>query len=413
MRQSPFFASLLFRMPMIVSYEIPTMATDGLVVLWNPVFVDMLRRKDIVFVLLHEVQHVVFKHPMRCPLNVSSLKTLMDLFNRTKQQDPFLKTQIAAMQKVLKKWNFATDHAINLNIRDNVGLKPTEHLMENFKPLMDDKYKEWGAEKIYKDLPDPDENPEDEGKGGVGDVLPVGMGELDKHEQKDAEKELEAAVHAAAVIAKKAGNLPGGMEKVIKDMYTTTTPWQDILRTQIATVASKMDYTYLRPNKRFANHMMDHGVIMPGLIGEEYADMYFVMDTSGSVSDNDKRILASELRRILEDYQVRIHLIYCDTKVHGDPIVLTQEDIKQDGLSLEIKGYGGTDFRPAFRYINEHRDDVDPEMVVYLTDMCPNTWDLGQEPPYNVYWAVLPQGSRDAKPPWGTKIQIELNGDRK
>jgi predicted metal-dependent peptidase len=149
---------------------------------------------------------------------------------------------------------------------------------------------------------------------------------------------------------------------------------------------------------------------MPGLYGEEYADMYFVMDTSGSVSDDDRAILTSELRRILEDYNVAIHLIYCDTRVHGDPIRLTREDIQNGHLSLELKGYGGTDFRPAFKYINDHMDEVTPELVIYLTDMYPNTWSLGDEPPYSVFWACLPQGQRDAKPPWGQVVQIELEG---
>lgn len=429
MRQSPFFASLLFRMPMICNYQVPTMGTDGLVVLYNPFFVNLLKRKDLVFVMLHEIQHVLFKHPMRCPLNPKSLEQLMKTFSKQKQKDPFLQAQVEDMKAILKKWNYATDYAINLNIRDNVKLKPTDHLVKDVGMLIDDQYKDMTAEQIYKKLPDPDpSSPKedddcqgglasllegDDGGQGMGGVLPVGMGELDGLEVKDAEKELDANVHAAAAAARKAGNLPGGMEKLIEDLYTTTTPWEDIMRTQISAVVSKMDYTWLRPNKRYGQHLLDHGVIMPGLYGEEYADMYFVMDTSGSVSDDDRAILASELRRILEDYNITIHLIYCDTQVQGDPVKLTRQDIQNGALKLELKGYGGTDFRPAFKYINEHLDEIEPEMVIYLTDMYPNTWSIGPEPPYSVFWACLPQGQKDAKPPWGQVVQIELEGRKK
>jgi len=346
----------------------------------------------------------------------------MKVFNRQKVKDPFLKSQLDEMMAKLKKWNYATDYVINLNIRDNVKLKPTDHLLNEVGMLIDDKYKDMTAEQVYKLLKDEPPKPpnpdQSQGAGladsgqGMGGVLPVGMGELDGMEQKDAEKELDANVQQAVTVARKAGNLPGGMEKIIEDLYTTTTPWQDIMRTQISSVVSKMDYTFMKPNKRYGQHMINHGVIMPGLYGEDYADMYFVMDTSGSVSDNDRAILTSELRRILEDYNVAIHLIYCDTRVHGDPIRLTREDIQNGKLSLRLEGYGGTDFRPAFKYINDHMDEITPELVIYLTDMYPNTWALGDEPPYSVFWACLPQGQKDAKPPWGQVVQIELEGSK-
>ena len=150
MRQSPFFAALLFRMPMVCSYQIPTMATDGLVVLYNPLFVTTLKRKDVVFVLLHEIQHVLFKHPIRCPINPGSLENLVKMFDRQTVKDPFLKSQLDEMMAKLKKWNYATDYVINLNIRDNVKLKPTDHLLKEVGMLIDDKYKDMTAEQVYK-----------------------------------------------------------------------------------------------------------------------------------------------------------------------------------------------------------------------------------------------------------------------
>ena len=407
MKKSPFFANLLFRMPVIINYDIPTMATDGLVLIHNPLFTTALKRKDLIFVLLHEIQHVFFKHPMRCPVNFKDFETFTRMFQTDEIQDPFMKQQLDQMKAVLGKWNIACDHVVNLNCRDNMKIPPTEHLVKNIGIQMDDKFKGKTSEEVFKQLPDI-EDPDFDQEQGFGAILPVGMGEMDDLEKKDAEKELDQNVQAAVVAARKAGNLPGGVEKVIEDLYTTKTPWQDIMRTQISAVVSKMDYTFQRPNRRFAQHQANHGVILPGLWGEEFADMYFIMDTSGSVSEQDRVILVSELKQILEDYGVRIHLIYCDTKVQGDPIVLTREDIRNGKLQIELKGYGGTDFRPAFQYVNEHLDEIHPEMVVYLTDMYPNTWNLGPEPPYSVFWAVLPQGTKSATPPWGVQIHIEL-----
>jgi len=71
----PFYASLLIDNMERVETETlpngapcPVMATDGYHLYWNPVTVPRLRQEDMIFVVVHELEHVRLGHhlPMRC-----------------------------------------------------------------------------------------------------------------------------------------------------------------------------------------------------------------------------------------------------------------------------------------------------------------------------------------------------------
>ncbi len=410
MQKHSFFAMLLFKMPSEICYQIPTMATDGTHLLYNPVFVaEQLLRKDVIFVLLHEIEHVFFKHHIRGPIKGSDAKKIFDAYKDqfdAGKKDIFIEDHIKRIQAKLKKWNKAADYVINWNIYNDVGMKCSNKLKEQM--CYDEQYKDDTSEQVYAKLPD--ENPDDnDGDHGIGGVFPIGLGDLTESEIGQLEKELDNEVKAAAISAKKAGKLPAGIEGIIEDLYTTETPWQDVFRTIFTTIA-KEDYTYAVPNRRYSMYQVEHGIIMPSLCGEEYTKVGFIMDTSGSVGPNEKAILVSELRHILEDYPIELHVLYCDTEAYIDNVeILTREDITNGKLRLDVKGGGGTNMRPGFDYFRDHEDDF--EVIICLTDMHLFNWNLGPQPEGSVFWAQLPNHNENAKPPWGVKIDIQINGE--
>lgn len=422
MQMEPFFALLLFKMPCVPAWWVPTVATDGICMMYNPFFVKDLMRKDLVFVMMHEIEHVFLKHHIRGPIKLTDYNQIAKMYEKTK--DVVIEDQLKILMKKLKKWNWAGDYVINWHIKNETKIQPTQKLLEDM--LYDDKFKDDIAEQVYKKLDDPpDQNCDSCSQGisgsgsgdspdgvGIGDVLPVGLGELEEKEIRQAIKELEGNVKQAAIVAKKAGKLPDYVVKAIEDMYTTTTPWQDVFRTIFSQIC-KQDYTFRIPNRRYTMYQVEQGVFMPSLFGEEYTDVAFFMDTSGSVSDHERAILASELRQILEDYNIRLHVYFIDTELKNadNPEVLTREDIQQGKLRLEFKGYGGTDFRPAFDFLR-NKTDIEFETVIYMTDMCPSSWNLGPEPECSVYWARLPNSDKKVKPPFGVCIDIQLAGEK-
>ena len=61
----PFFGSLLFRLKSEECHSIPTMATNGVVLRYNPAFVDTLNAATLAGVLAHEVMHPALQHHTR------------------------------------------------------------------------------------------------------------------------------------------------------------------------------------------------------------------------------------------------------------------------------------------------------------------------------------------------------------
>jgi predicted metal-dependent peptidase len=423
MQLEPFFAMLLFKMPTYPCYQIPSMGTDGTLLLYNPEFVsEVLLRKDVMFVLLHEVMHVFFKHHFRGPIKAEEAKKMFERLKRLTEKgkkDIFLEDGIENIKHKMKEWNFATDYTINGHIIENIPQVPhSKELDPGGKVGLLYKRELSGttSEKVYDEIKtpyDPDADPGSDDMGmGIGGVLPAGLGELTEGEVKAIEGELDNAVKAAAISAKKAGKLPAGVEGVIEDLYTTTTPWQDILRT-VFTSINKQDYTFQYPNKRYTQHMMDYGVVMPSLWGEEYQNVGFIMDTSGSVGEREKQMLASELRHILEDYNIKLHVLYCDTQAYTDSIqIFTKEDIRNGRLKLNVKGGGGTSMRPAFDYYRDNMDEHGFEVVICMSDMYLSDWGrLGTQPAFSTFWLRLPDHS-DQKPDFGTCVDIVLEEEK-
>ena len=114
---APFFASIILRLPYIENNTIPTMATDGTMIIYNSDFVKSLTLDEVKGVLCHEAMHIINLH-----------------HTRRQSRSPEL-------------WNIATDYSINQIIED-AGLKLPK------LRLRDAKYDEKTAEEIYNLLPD-------------------------------------------------------------------------------------------------------------------------------------------------------------------------------------------------------------------------------------------------------------------
>ena len=69
--------------------------------------------------------------------------------------------------------------------------------------------------------------------------------------------------------------------------------------------------------------------------------------------------------------KIRIHILQCDDKVQSDVLIECAEDLKAYMEHFQITGFGGTDFRPAFEYVNELRAKREVDRLrglIYFTD---------------------------------------------
>ena len=86
-------------------------------------------------------------------------------------------------------------------------------------------------------------------------------------------------------------------------------------------------------------------------------DFVIAIDTSMSVSgDLVKRFLEETYGMLSESEsyfrKVNIHIIQCDEEIRSDVTITSREEMEDYMEHFTISGFGGTDFRPAFEYVN-------------------------------------------------------------
>ena len=104
--------------------------------------------------------------------------------------------------------------------------------------------------------------------------------------------------------------------------------------------------------------------------------------------------------------KVNIHIIQCDEAVQTDVKITRAEELAQYMEQLELKGEGGTDFRPAFAYVDrlraEHAFD-NLRGVLYFTDgkgIFPE-----KMPPYETAFVFLEEDYEEVEvPSWAIKL---------
>ena len=154
---------------------------------------------------------------------------------------------------------------------------------------------------------------------------------------------------------------------------------------------------------------------------KKVSEFVIVIDTSMSCSGELVQRFLEETYGILSDsgnffQKVNIHIIQCDEKVHSDVKITSREELQDYMDSLELYGDGGTDFRPAFAYVEElmeKREFENLKGLVYFTDgygIFP-----AKMPPYRTAFVFMEQEPEDVDiPAWAMKLVIteeELQGE--
>lgn len=359
----PFYGYLLLRQEILPDRTISTACTNGLRIRYNPEFVNKLTLPQLKGLLKHEVMHIASMHHLR-----------------RGHRDP-------------TKWNIAGDYVINALLKQaNVDLPEGG--------LIDPKYADFSTEHVYNMLPDCD------GSGGVpGDngkfPPPWNFGEVEDHPgntSEDAQQQLEEDVKLDVIqahnTAKIMGKMPTGIDRLIDSVRQSKMPWRKILA-KFFRATAKDDETWLRPNRRY----LAHDIYLPSRHSEALGPLVIGVDTSGSVASAELEAFFGCINSILKHCRPEaIHVVYCDASVNSTQ-VLTTRDLPLKVSSFKPKGGGGTDFRPVFNYVKEHK--LNPVALVYLTDML-GTFPA-KAPSYPTLWCA----TSEVKGPFGRTLELK------
>lgn len=350
----PFFGYLALSLDLIetTGLPIPTMATDGKHLFFDPEFVSNIPPNQLRGIIAHEVLHCAFQHLWR----------------------------MGTREKM--RWNYATDFAINLIVTEG-GLELPPNL------LLDKKYKGMSAERIYDLLLDL--------KTIKGDLIcshdkwpgkpDKNTNPSDKNSNQNMAELWKERLLKVAFEAKNRGNLPGEIKKLIDDLLEPKLDWKTILWDKV-TSSVKNDFRFFPPAKKY----LWQGMYLPSSYGERL-EVAIGIDTSGSVNKKQFQEFIAEIRGITEQFEdYLIHLFLCDTQIH-DYIII---DAQSSWPKSFPKHDGGTSFIPVFEKIE--KENLEISALIYLTDG--DGYFPTIEPEYSVIWIL----NQERPVPWGEKI---------
>ena len=372
LRQS-FFGNLATRLTLTNADEwCSTAATDGLKFYYNSRFIMMLKPKEVEFLVGHEVLHVVYDH-----------------MGRRGDRDPQI-------------WNIADDYCVNADLkRHKIG-----QFITTVPCLYEQKYDGKAAEEVYDDLMknvqkisiedlldqmiddhmDGDGDGDNEGNGDGKGKRPT----MSPEERERMRQEVKQAIINAAQSAE-AGQLPLGVERLIKQATDPVMPWRELIQTNL-TSAIRTDYSWMRPSRR-GWHM---DAIMPGMTPGEEIDVVVAIDMSGSISNKQAQAFLGEIGGMMDSFDgYKVHVFCFDTETYN-PQDFTSENL--DSIdTYEPMGGGGTDFDSIFDYLKKVGNV--PNRLIVFTDGYPcGSW--GDADYCDTTWII--HGDKNPNPPFGT-----------
>lgn len=141
------------------------------------------------------------------------------------------------------------------------------------------------------------------------------------------------------------------------------------------------------------------------------------LDTSGSCRGEVVQEFLNKTYSILKSSEnffrkVNIHIIQCDSAVRRDTKITNDEEFEAFMGKGQLEGFGSTDFRPVFAYVNEAIENGEFENLkglIYFTDgygVFPE-----RKPPYDYRTAfVFLEDNYDNPPvpPWAIKVVLDV-----
>lgn len=406
-----FYGLLLMHMIYAVSEEIETACTDGVRITFGIDFLDSLSDSELDFVMMHEILHVVLQHCFRGDV-----------------EDP-------------EAYNIAADIVVNSNIMLENGMKASSITLSKYGTSMhvapDGKEgHEYNAEQVYVMLPknlnkkgnnkshgSADGRAKKGNNKSPGSAVGRAKKEISKEQHQPVRvwddhsrwgkyeeddtlrdvwvKRFEDAAEAIKIRdpSNARGLLPAFAERILKELKKTQTDWRTILNDFIQ--EEVVDYSFAPPDRRFD----DSPFFLPDFNGKEdrVEDILFMIDTSGSMSDDMIAAAYSEVKGAIDQFNGKLKgwLGFFDAAIIKPQPFSDENEFK----IIKPAGGGGTDFQIIFEYVFHHMSDKLPASIIILSDgyaPFPLEKLAGGIP---VLWLL---NNEEVNPPWGKVARITV-----
>lgn len=373
-----FYGLLLMHMVYAIDEDCETAATDGKYIYFGPDFLEELQDTELDFIMMHEILHVVLQHCLR------------------------------QGERDNERFNIACDIVVNSNILLSHNMQTSAITLRKYGESMHlapngkEGY-EYTAEQVYEMLP-PTPKTGIQKKGGNetnwDNHSKWGQQAVDEALDDVWIKRFEDACEAISIQdpLNQRGLLPLFAQRLFKELKAPQTDWRTILNDFVQ--EEIVDYSFAPPDRRFN----DNPFFLPDFNDKDdvIEDILFMIDTSGSMSDDMITQAYSEVKGAIDQFDGKLRgwLGFFDAAIIEPKPFSNEEEFRV----IKAAGGGGTNFQIIFEYVHEHMTDKLPASIIILTDgYAPfpkerMAWDIP------VLWVI---NNDQVDPPWGKVARIQ------
>ncbi len=374
---------------------------EGERITFHPSFLVDLSDRELDYVMMHEILHIALDHLER-----------MEGFD-------------------LQIYNKAADIVVDSNILQSCGGNPNSICLNNYGGIQQHKAPDgtegWmhSVEELYAMLYVVEEKTEKKGQAEQGSGWDVhlfeeesGDGDDDGNEDNKSEKDSASRKNARRQFWKACilqaidamssrrilensetwGGIPMFAQRYLDSLKKPQTDWRTVLNEFIQ--EEVVDYSFLPPDRRFD----DGDFFLPDFNEKDdrIEKILFMIDTSGSMSDESVTIVYSEVKGAIDQFGGKLEgwLGFFDAEVVEPKSFANEEEFR----IIRPQGGGGTSFRAVFQYVNEKMRNEDIVSIVILTDgyaPYPMEKEAGGIP---VLWIIT---NEKVTPPWGKIARLK------
>lgn len=434
-----FMDMALSRLRYVESTEI-RLSTDGAHMVYDPAYILQVFREEkeaSVRDYLHVVFHCVYKHmflhdmkqwdlwDLACDIAVE--KTIHDLglrsadAKRARQQEQVFNALNDALPVI------TADRIYLHYVKEGLSEEKTEEMRKLFYAdnhilwYMDPQEKEQALGNGSDGNGDSgessgDDDGDDDGDGDGG-ITEMSQSELEEDWQSIAEH-MEMDLET---FSKTKGNQAGSLMQNLREVNRETYNYEDFLR-RFAVRGEVMKVDMDEFDYIFYTYGLQLYKNVPLVEPLEYKevtrvkDFVIAIDTSGSTSGELVQRFIQKTYNILKSTEsffsrINLHIIQCDAKIQEDAKITSQEEFDAYLKTMQIRGLGGTDFRPVFRYVDtliEQGEFENLKGMIYFTD----GWgDFPEIPPaYDTAFVFIDDGENNYNvPSWAIKLILQMN----
>ena len=426
-----FYGLLLMNMKFALDENIETACTDGEKTYFSPAFLDEISDKELDFVLMHEVLHVVLQHCTRTGDRNN------EIFNIA--CDIVVNSNILYSNDMDERCISLKDCGVLMHQTPN-GEEGYLYTAEQVYDMLIDEFKDFKS-KVKKDFSESSNqkssksSSSNHGKKGDGkSSTKKGYGSnsngksggndsesrfeetfdykvCDNHDYwgrydeasqifEDWNQRFKNACESMHNRGDSAGRLPVFAERLLQELKKPQIDWRLLLNDFIQ--EDICDYSFSPPDKRF----QDSNFILPDFNepSEIVKNILFCVDTSGSISLSDLTMAFSEIKGAIEQFGGKLQgkLAFFDASVK-EPI----RDFDDVASLLQIRpvGGGGTDFNSVFRFIKNKMINDLPSAIIILTDGVADFPAQENALGIPVLWVI---NNERITPPWGKIARIKV-----